>query len=60
MVLTKLLYILTMSEYTFTTHYERFQEWLNQCPAEILDYQDNIETFDIKFLVPLEPEREIE
>ena len=49
-----------MSEYTFTTHYERFQEWLNQCPAEILDYQDNIETFDIKFLVPLEPEGEIE
>ena len=49
-----------MSEYTFTTHYERFQEWLNQCPVEILDYQDNIETFDIKFLVPLEPEREIE
>jgi len=42
------------------THYERFQEWLNQCPAEILDYQDNVETFDIKFLVPLEPEREIE
>ncbi len=36
------------------TKYEQFQQWLNECPVEIIDYVDNTETFDVKFLVPLE------
>ena len=39
-----------------STKYEQFQEWLNQCPVEVIDYVDNIETFNVKFLVPLEDE----
>ena len=37
-----------------STKYEQFQEWLNECPVEVIDYVDNIETFNVKFLVPLE------
>ncbi len=36
------------------TDYEKFQEWLNNCPVEIIDYQDYTDTFDIKFKVPLD------
>ena len=39
-----------------STKYEQFQEWLNVCPVEVIDYVDNIETFNVKFLVPLEDE----
>ena len=39
-----------------STKYEQFQEWLNECPVEVIDYVDNIETFSVKFLVPLEDE----
>ena len=38
-----------MSEYTFTTHYERFQEWLNKCPLVVTDYQDFTDEFQITF-----------
>ena len=36
------------------TKYEQFQQWLNECPVEVIAYVDNTETFDVKFLVPLE------
>ena len=29
--------------------YEDFQEWLNQCPIEVPDYQDYTEEFTVTF-----------
>ena len=29
--------------------YEEFQEWLNQCPIKITEYQDNVTDFAIDF-----------
>ena len=29
--------------------YEEFQEWLNQCPIKITEYQDNVTNFAIDF-----------
>ena len=43
-------------EYKFTTPYARFQEWLDQCPVEIVNYADFTDTFDITFKVPVEEE----
>ena len=36
--------------------YEKFQEWLNDCPVKILDYQDFTDQFQITFEVELEEE----
>ena len=36
------------------SQYELFQEWLNDCPVRILDYQDFSEQFQITFEVELE------
>ena len=38
--------------------YEEFQEWLNQCPTQILDYQDNTDTCTVKLDMPLDDEVE--
>ena len=38
------------------TDYEKFQEWLNDCPVNILDYQDFTDQFQITFEVELEDE----
>ena len=38
------------------TDYEKFQEWLNNCPVKILDYQDFTDQFQITFEVELEEE----
>ena len=38
------------------TDYEKFQEWLNDCPVKILDYQDFTDQFHITFEVELEEE----
>ena len=35
--------IITQSEY------EKFQEWLNECPVEWSDYRDNIDRITITF-----------
>ena len=43
-------------EYKFTTPYARFQEWLDQCPVEIVNYADFTDTFDVPFKVPVEEE----
>ena len=38
------------------TDYEKFQQWLNDCPVKILDYQDFTDQFQITFEVELEEE----
>ena len=41
--------------------YEEFQEWLNQCPTQIEDYQDNGDHAIIRFDLPLDDEvKEVE
>ena len=37
------------------SQYELFQEWLNDCPVKVLDYQDFKDQFHITFEVELEP-----
>ena len=32
--------------------YEQFQEWLNQCPIKITNYEDNITEFAVDFEIP--------
>ena len=34
------------------TDYEKFQEWLNDCPTQIEEYQDNIDSVTIRFDTP--------
>ena len=41
---------------TTQSQYEKFQEWLNDCPVKILDYQDFTDQFQITFEVELEEE----
>ena len=43
-------------EYKYTSPYARFQEWLDQCPVEIVNYVDFTDTFDVTFKVPVEEE----
>jgi len=43
-------------EYKYTSPYARFQEWLDQCPVEIINYVDFTDTFDVTFKVPVEEE----
>ena len=45
-----------MMEYKYTSPYARFQEWLDQCPVEIINYVDFTDTFDVTFKVPVEEE----
>ena len=52
----KSFYMRDKMEYKFTTPYARFQEWLDQCPVEIVNYVDFTDTFDITFKVPVEEE----
>ena len=41
------------------SQYELFQEWLNDCPVKVLDYQDFTDQFQITFGVELEEEKVI-
>ena len=34
--------------------YTKFQEWLNECPVKITNYQDFTDLFEVTFEVPLE------
>ena len=34
--------------------YEKFQEWLNDCPVEIVNYLDYSDRFEVTFMVNLE------
>ena len=38
--------------------YEQFQEWMNKCPVDILDYVDNVDTVNVRFELPLEVEED--
>ena len=40
--------------------YEEFQEWLNQCPIKITEYQDNVTSFAIDFEIVDEDAEEVE
>ena len=37
------------SERVYRKRYEDFQEWLNQCPLVVTDYQDYTDEFTITF-----------
>ena len=41
---------------TTQSQYELYQQWLNDCPVKILDYQDFTDQFQITFEVELEEE----
>ena len=34
--------------------YEKFQEWLDSCPVDIVSYNDRTDLFDVTFHVPSE------
>ena len=36
-------------EEQYEQQYEQFQEWLNQCPIKITNYEDNYNEFAIDF-----------
>ena len=46
--------LLTMN--TTQSQYELFQEWLDNCPVKMIDYQDFTDQFKITFEVELEEE----
>ena len=37
---------------TTQSQYEKFHEWLNDCPTQIEEYQDNIDSVTISFDTP--------
>ena len=39
--------------------YEQFQEWLNQCPIRITDYEDNVTEFAVDFSMEDVPAKEV-
>ena len=38
------------------TEYKLFQEWLDECPVKIINYQDFTDFFEVTFEVKLEEE----
>ena len=36
-------------EWVYRKRYEDFQEWLNQCPLVVTDYQDYTDEFTVTF-----------
>ena len=40
--------------------YEEFQEWLNQCPIKITNYEDNTTEFAIDFAMEVEIDEDAE
>ena len=41
---------------TTQSDYEKFHQWLNDCPTKIEDYQDNIDSVTIRFDTPFTEE----
>ena len=41
-------------KHTPKSKYEQFQEWMNECPVDILEYDDNVDTVNVRFELPLE------
>ena len=42
------------------SRYEQFQEWLNECPVQIEDYQDNTDHAIVRFDLPFQHEEDKE
>ena len=42
------------------TDYQKFQEWLNDCPTQIEDYKDNVDSINIRFDMPSSEENDNE
>ena len=42
-----------MTEEQSEAQYKKFQEWLNECPVSILEYEDWVDTVRVEFLIPL-------
>ena len=38
-------------------NYEKFQEWLNNCPVEIINYLAYTDQFEVTFSVTIEEEK---
>ena len=38
-----------VSEESQKEQYEQFQEWLNDCPVKVIDYQDFTDEFQVNF-----------
>ena len=38
--------------------YEKFQEWLDNCPVKIREYDDYTDTIQVQFEIELEPDEE--
>ena len=38
------------------SRYEQFQEWLNECPVQIEEYQDHTDPSIVRFDLPFQPE----
>ena len=36
------------------SRYEQFQEWLSECPTQIINYQDNVDHCIVKLDLPFE------
>ena len=45
---------------TTQSTYTKFQEWLNDCPVDILEYEDHVDTVNVRFELPLEVENDNE
>ena len=45
---------------TMELKYKKFQQWLNECPVHIRDYQDHSDHAIVIFDLPLEPEKDDE
>ena len=43
-----------VSEESQQEQYEQFQEWLNQCPIKITNYEDNTTEFAIDFSMEID------
>ncbi len=42
---------------TTQSQYELFQEWLDECPVKIINYQDFTDFFEVTFEVEVEEEK---
>ena len=47
-----------MTEEQSEAQYKKFQEWLNECPVSILEYEDHVDTVNVVFELPLFDEEE--
>jgi len=45
---------------TTQSTYAKFQDWLIDCPVDILEYEDHVDTVNVRFELPLEVENDNE